>query len=113
DLSMYYFPATGKDSCWSGIINKEQVTELNKGNLSYVFLPSDDKLFFLYNSLQRFDQYSSSTILDINGNALNEGLVYWNIRSTLLFQKARQISEKEIAVPYEKNARNGFAIVKL
>jgi hypothetical protein len=113
DLSMYYFSATGKDSCWSGIINKEQSTELNRGNLSYVFLPSDDKLFFLYNSFRSSNHYSSSTILDINGNPLNEGLVYWNIRSTLLFQKARQISDKEIAVPYERNAGNGFAIVKL
>ena len=113
DLSMYYFPATNKDSCWSGIINKEQVTELNKGNLSYVFLPLEDKLFFLYNSFYRNDGYSSSTILDVNGNALNEGLVYWNIRNTLLFQKARQISEKEIAVPYEKNSLHGFAVIKL
>lgn len=113
DLSMYYFSASGKDSCWSGIINKEQSRELNNGNLSYVFLPNDDKLFFLYNSFHRQDEIGSSTILDVNGNPLNEGLVYWNIRSTLLFQRARQISDKEIAVPYERNARNGFAIVKL
>lgn len=113
DLSMYYFSASGKDSCWSGVINKEQSRELKNGNLSYVFLPSDDKLFFLYNSFQRQDEIGSSTILDVNGNPLNEGLIYWNIRSTLLFQQARQISDKEIAVPYERNARNGFAIVKL
>ncbi|RTL57544.1 MAG: hypothetical protein EKK37_16030 [Sphingobacteriales bacterium] len=113
DLSMYYFSASGKDSCWSGIINKEQSGELTNGNLSYVFLPSDDKLFFLYNSFHQQDEIGSSTILDVNGNPLNEGLVYWNIRSTLLFQRARQISDKEIAVPYERNARNGFAIVKL
>ena len=113
DLSMYYFSATGKDSCWSGILNKEQARDLKGGNLSYVFLPSDDKLFFLYNSFRRQDETGSSTILDINGNPLNEGLIYWSIRSTLLFQYARQISDKEIAVPYERNARNGFAIVKL
>ena len=27
DLTLYYFPAKCNDSCWSGIINKEQVTE--------------------------------------------------------------------------------------
>ncbi len=113
DLSMYFFSATGKDSCWSGLINKDQARELKNGNLSYVFLPGEDKLIFLYNSFRRQDEVGSSTILDVNGHPLNEGLIYWNIRSTLLFQKARQISDKEIAVPYERNARNGFAIVKL
>ncbi|HET9055309.1 MAG TPA: hypothetical protein VFN30_00535 [Chitinophagaceae bacterium] len=114
DLSLYYFSATGKDSCWSGIINKEQVTELNSATLSYVFLPAGNKLFFLYNSFYKNrDNYSSSTILDYNGNALQEGIVYWNIKNTLLFQKARQIAEGELAIPYAKNARNGFAIIRL
>jgi hypothetical protein len=114
DLTFYYLPASSNDSCWSGIINKEQITELGSSYLSYVFLPRKDKLFFLYNSLYKnSDQYSSTTVLDEKGNELNEGVEYWKIKSTLVFQKARQISENELAIPYEKNFRNGFAIIRL
>lgn len=114
DLTFYYLPARTNDSCWSGIINKEQVTELGSSYLSYVFLPRRDKLFFLYNSFYKNrDQYSSATVLDEKGNQLNEGVEYWKIKNTLVFQKARQISENELAIPYEKNMRNGFAIIRL
>ena len=61
DLSMYYFPWAPGDSCWSGIINKEQTTELSSSYLSYVFLPREDKLFFLYNEFFRnSNQYSNN-----------------------------------------------------
>src|SRR5436190_11713144 len=114
DLTFYYLPAKSNDSCWSGIINKQQVTELGSSYLSYVFLPRRDKLFFLYNSFYKNrDQYSSATVLDERGNALNEGVEYWKISNTLVFQRARQISENELAIPYEKNSRNGFAIIRL
>ena len=114
DLTFYYLPARSNDSCWSGIINKEQITELGSSYLSYVFLPRKDKLFFLYNSFYKHtEQYSSTTVLDQKGNELNEGVEYWKIKSTLVFQKARQISENELAIPYEKNFRNGFAIIRL
>jgi hypothetical protein len=115
DLSLYYFPASVDDTCWSGIINKEQMTELSSSYLSYVFLPKEEKLFFLYNSFFKNgqNQYSSTTILDQKGNALDEGVVYWSMKNTLVFQKARQISENELAIPYERNARKGFAIIRL
>jgi hypothetical protein len=114
DLTLYYFPARSNDSCWSGVINKEQVTELGRSYLSYVFLPRQDKLFFLYNSFFKNEyQYGSATVLDEKGNPLNEGLEYWKINNTLNFQKARQISANELAIPYVKNMRNGFAIVRL
>ncbi|HVT85613.1 MAG TPA: hypothetical protein VHD35_10445 [Chitinophagaceae bacterium] len=114
DLTLYYFPSKADDSCWSGIINKEQVTELGRSYLSYVFFPRQDKLFFLYNSIYRNEyQYGSATVLDEKGNPLNEGLEYWKINNTLIFQKARRISENELAVPYVKNMRNGFAIIRL
>jgi hypothetical protein len=113
DLTLYYFPALSNDSCWSGIINKEQVTELGRSYLSYVFLPRQDKLFFLYNSFFKNEyQYGSATVLDEKGNPLNEGLEYWKINNTLVFQKARQISSDELAIPYVKDMRNGFAIVR-
>jgi hypothetical protein len=114
DLTLYYFPSKRDDSCWSGIINKEQVTELGTSYLSYVFLPRQDKLFFLYNSFYRSnDRYSSTTVLDQKGNSMNDGIEYWKIKNTLVFQKARQIAENELAIPYERNARNGFAIIHL
>lgn len=114
DLSLYYFPATRNDTCWSGIINKRQSSELSSSYLSYVFLPREDKLFFLYNEMFRnSDQYGNTTVLDQKGNALDEGIVYWKVNNKLVFQKARQISENELAIPYERNGRNGFAIVRL
>jgi len=114
DLSLYFFPATVNDSCWSGIINKEQITDISSSYLSYIFLPKEEKLFFLYNSFFRnSDQYSSTTVLDQKGNPLDEGLTFWKINNTLVFQKARQISENELAIPYEKNFRTGFAIIHL
>ena len=82
--------------------------------LSYVFLPREDKLFFLYNSFYKNrDQYSSATVLDQRGNPMNEGVEYWKMNNTLVFQRARQISENELAIPYERNMRNGFAIIHL
>ena len=113
DLALYYFPAKRNDTCWSGIISKEQVTELGRSYLSYVFLPRQDKLFFLYNSFfKNENQYGSTTVLDEKGNPLNEGLEYWKINNTLVFQKARQISADELAIPYVREMRNGFAIVR-
>src|SRR5574338_480835 len=114
DLTLYYFPARSNDSCWSGIINKEQVTELGRSYLSYVFLPRQDKLFFLYNSFFKNEyQYGSATVLDEKGNPVDEGIEYWKINNTLNFQKARQISANELAIPYVKDMRNGFAIIRL
>ena len=114
DLSMYYFPWTRNDSCWSGIINKEQTTEITSSYLSYVFLPREDKLFFLYNEFFRnSNQYGNTTVLDQKGNTIEEGVVYWKMKNNLVFQKARQISANELAIPYERNGRNGFAIIKL
>jgi len=114
DLSMFYFPWTRNDSCWSGIINKEQTTEITSSYLSYVFLPREDKLFFLYNEFFRNNnQYSNTTVLDQKGNSVEEGVVYWKVKNNLVFQKARQISANELAIPYERNGRNGFAIIKL
>jgi hypothetical protein len=114
DLSMFYFPWTRNDSCWSGIINKEQTTEITSSYLSYVFLPREDKLFFLYNEFFRYsNQYSNTTVLDQKGNTIEEGIVYWKMKNNLVFQKARQISANELAIPYERNGRNGFAIIKL
>jgi len=114
DLSMFYFPWTRNDSCWSGIINKEQTTEITSSYLSYVFLPREDKLFFLYNEFYRnSNQYSNTTVLDQRGNTVEEGVVYWKMKNNLVFQKARQISANELAIPYERNGRNGFAIIRL
>jgi hypothetical protein len=114
DLNFYFFPARKNDSSWSGIINKEQTNDLNSAYLSYICIPSNGKLVFLYNSMfNNYDKYSSTTILDEKGNPLNEGVVFWKTNNTLNFQKARQISAHELAVPYEKNKLGGFSIIRL
>lgn len=114
DLSVFYFPAHKADSCWSGVISKEQLTELNSPYLSYLLVPTNDKLFFLYNSFTDGTvQFGSTTALDNRGNLLpGEGVAFWKYNNTLSFQQSRQISENEIAIPYEKYRRNGFAIIR-
>lgn len=114
DLRLYYFPAQRGDSTWSGLLNKAQLNELNSSYLSYVCMPLNGRLVFLYNSpFYSSARTSSSTILDENGNALSEGLVFWRSNNILNYQKARQISANELAVPYEKNRLQGFAIIRL
>jgi hypothetical protein len=116
DLCLFYFPAHRTDSCWSGIINEEQVTDFNTPNLSYLVVPLNQKLFFLYNSFFRYteqQQFGNSTILDYRGNLLSdEGLVYWRYKNTLLFQRSRQIAENEVGLRYENLNRTGFAIIR-
>lgn len=114
DLSVFYFPATRADSCWSGIINKEQTTELNSAYLSYAVVPASGRLFFLYNSfLWRGNQFGSTTVLDHNGEEIREeGIVFSKTKNTLQFQKARLLSDHEMAVPYSNYGRNGFAIIR-
>lgn len=114
DLNLFYLPADEKDSCWSGIIDKEQTTELNSPYLSYLVVPVKNKLIFLYNSLFRNNrQFGSTIILDHFGNQItDEGVVFWKYNITLDFQQSRLISESEVAIPFEKSQRNGFAIIR-
>jgi len=42
----------------------------------------------------------------------DEGIVFSKLKNTLLFQKARQILDNEMAVPYSNYGKNGFAIIK-
>jgi len=115
DLSLFYFPAKGNDTCWSGIINKEQVTEFNTPYLSYLVVPTQERLFLLYNSFYRNieSQYGNATILDYRGNQVtDEGVIYSKLNNTLNFQQSRQIDDDEVAIPYENFKRKGFAIVR-
>jgi hypothetical protein len=115
DLSLFYFPARRNDPCWSGLISKQQTTEMNSPNLSYVLFPEKEKLALLYNSFLNSgeEQYGSSTFLDKQGNIISDGgVIFWKFNITLNFQQAKQINEKEVAVPYSNGQRPGFAIIK-
>src|SRR5262249_48350000 len=116
DLSLFYFPAHTNDSCWSGIIDKEQVTEFNTPYLSYLVMPINKRIFFLYNSFYKENddyQFGNATILDYKGNlVIDEGMVYWKLKNTLDFQLSHQIELNEVAIPYENFKRKGFAIVR-
>ncbi|HVM87409.1 MAG TPA: hypothetical protein VMT76_04425 [Puia sp.] len=114
DLALFYFPAQSKDSCWRALISKQQITEMNSPNLSYVLFPEKEKLALLYNSFLNDgeEQYGSSTFLDKQGNIINDGgIIFWKFNVMLNFQQARQISGDEVAVPYHNNQRLGFAII--
>jgi len=94
DLSLYYFPASRKDSCWSGMISQEQVTELNSPNLSYMMVPMQDRIVFLYNSFVHGEKmYASTTVIDPHGEQVtNEGILFWGLKNTLDFQQSRQVA---------------------
>ena len=114
DLNMFFFPGGKNGNCWTGIINKEQVTELNSSFLSYFMIPIRSRLFLLYNSrFRRTDQFGTTTILDQDGQPIDDaGIAFWDINNTLIFQKARQIAINEVAIPYERNQREGFAVIR-
>jgi hypothetical protein len=114
DLNLFFLPAQARDSAWSGIINKEQLTEMNAPDLSYLVAPEGDQVYFLYNSGTGNDQqYGSTTLLDARGNLMDAGsLVFWKFSNTLDFQQSRQIAEKEFAIPYANARRSGFAIIR-
>jgi hypothetical protein len=113
DLSIFFMPAFSRDSCWTGIINKEQTTELNSPYLSYLPIPERDGLFFLYNStLNNEEQYGSTTVLDSRGILQSGGEVaFWRYADRLNFQDALQIAAEEVAVPYA-GAQGGYAIIR-
>lgn len=114
DLSMFYFPATAGDSCWSGLINQSQNTDFNVASLSYLPVSTADKTYFLYNSFfKQEQQLASTTVIDHRGNPIeNEGIVFWKLRNSLLFQKAVRIAVNEVAVPYNNYRRMGLAVIR-
>ena len=114
DLSCFYFPGRATDSCWTGFINKKQLTELNAPTLSYLFVPLQDRLIFLYNSADRDDNPFGCTLeLDPQGNLLSDReVISWKADQSLRWQAAQQITSNEVAVPYERNQQKGFAIFR-
>ncbi|HVV03934.1 MAG TPA: hypothetical protein VHC96_06895 [Puia sp.] len=116
DLGIFYFPCRRTDSCWSAMLSKEQITELNSPNLSYFAVPRGDRLFLLYNSFFRNETpYGSTTVLDPKGDVLSDAIspMFWKFKTILQFQQARQISDDEVVIPYNNYfGRSGFAVVK-
>jgi len=114
DLTLFYFPAKKNDSCWSGLMNKEQTTDMNSPSLSYLFIPTKNKLALVYNSTYKNgDQYGTSSFLDTRGNTLNDGgVIFWKFNYLLNFQQSKQIDGNEVALPYQVNQRKGFAIIR-
>ncbi|HXB09335.1 MAG TPA: hypothetical protein VNW04_19555 [Puia sp.] len=119
DLSLYYFPGSRKDSCWSGLITQEQVTELNSPNLSYMMVPMQDRIVLLYNSFVHGEKvYASTTVIDPRGEQVtNEGILFWGLKKTLDFQQSRQVAPDQVVIPYDifvngnANGKIGFAVV--
>jgi hypothetical protein len=120
DLSLYYFPAGRQDSTWSGMISEEQVTELNSPNLSYMVMPLEDRLFFLYNSFVHGEKmYASTTVIDKRGEMISDqGVLFWGLKHALNFQQSRQIGPDEVVIPYDiyingnTFGKVGFALVR-
>jgi hypothetical protein len=120
DLSLYYFPACRRDSCWSGMISQEQVTEFNSPNLSYMMVPMQDRIVFLYNSFVHGEKmYASTTVIDPRGEQVtNEGILFWGLKNTLDFQQSRQVASDQVVIPYDiyingnANGKVGFAVVQ-
>jgi hypothetical protein len=115
DLSLYYFPGYRGDSCWSGMISEEQVTELNAPNLSYAVVPVQDKLFCLYNSfVKNENMYAVSTVLNGQGRLISDqGVLFWGLKNTLDFQRLRQVAPDQVVIPYIHYGKPAFAVVAL
>jgi hypothetical protein len=112
DLTVKYFPFRATDTCWSGFLHTEQITQLRYADLSYACVPSGDKIIFLYNSLAKnMHKVSSTTVLDHKGQAVDEGVIFWRSANVLDFQNARLINPGELFVPYDRNGLQGFAII--
>jgi hypothetical protein len=114
DLSMFYFPGGPADSCWSGLINKKQITEMNAPALSYLCVPLPDKLVFLYNSVERDEEpFGCTMALDTHGNLISDReVISWKADQSLLFQQSMQISPGEVVVPYARYQQKGFAVFR-
>jgi hypothetical protein len=117
DLSVFYFPGRRQDSCWSGILHQEQQTDFHSANLSYLVVPLNQKIFFLYNSRYAFGNnlpQANSTILDCRGEELtDQGLIFWKMNNNLLIQVYLQTQESEVMLPYQNAKRSGFAVIRL
>lgn len=110
---MKYFPFKSTDTCWSGLLHVEQATELRYDDLSYACVSSRDKIFLLYNSLAKNEhKVSSTTVLDHNGQPVEEGFIFWRSDNVLNFQKARLIQPGELFVPFDRKTSQGFAIIR-
>ncbi len=114
DLNLFYFPAIKTDSTWSGIMELEQHAEINNPDLSYLLVPSGNKIYIIYNSMNGFtDPLATSTTLNKGGQTLDDALIFWKMNKMLNFQRSHRFSETEVAVPYMDPARSGFAIIRL
>lgn len=114
DLNLFYFPAFSKDSTWSGILDMEQHAESNNPDLSYLILPSKNKLYIIYNNPDGYtDPVATTTTLNMHGQATDDALIFWKMKKMLNFQQSRRFSANEVAVPYMDNLQRGFAIIRL
>jgi hypothetical protein len=92
-----------------------QQTELNSSYLSYLIITAGQRLSILYNRYwdRMGDAVASSTLLDDKGfEEKDKGLLFWRMSNVFDFQAARQISSRLLALPYRRNARQGFAIIE-
>lgn len=114
DLNLFYFPSVSNDSTWSAVLETEQHAETNNPDLSYLLLPSKNKLYLIYNSLNgSADPLATTTTLNTHGETTDDGLVFWKMDRMLNFQNARRFTADEVGVPYMNNQRPGFAIIRL
>jgi hypothetical protein len=114
DLNLFYFPALPNDSTWSGVLETEQHPETNNPDLSYLLMPSKNKLYMIYNSLEESsDPLATTTTLNMRGEKTGDALVFWRIDQMLNFQSARRFAADEVVVPYLNNQKAGFAIIRL
>jgi hypothetical protein len=114
DLNLFYFPGLRQDSTWSGVLDMEQHTETNNPDLSYLLVPSGNKLYIIYNSGEGYaDPLATTTTLNKGGQLLDDALVFWKLNKMLNFQRSHRFAKDEIAIPYMNTGKNGFAVIRL
>ena len=114
DLNIFYFPSAPNDSSWSGVLDMEQYAESNNPELSYLVIPTKNKMYVIYNNVDQSDKtFATTTELNLHGQASDGTLVFWKINKILNFQMSRRITDDEIAVPYTNNLQTGIAVIRL
>lgn len=111
DLCVFYFPSRRDDSTWVATFHEPQTPEMNWPSLSYLVLPVQEKLLFVYNASSGYSTYPSTTAVDRKGNPVGAAMAFWKFNRVLNFQHGRRITGEEVAVPYSDGP--GFAIIHL
>jgi hypothetical protein len=58
--------------------------------------------------------FPASTVLNGQGRLItDQGVLFWGLKSTLDFQRLRQVAPDQVVIPYMHYGKTAFAVVAL